>query len=373
MLNIKPVYNMAILNNTVYERLRLRQIEQSRLARRANKIDILGKYFAQSDELLTQFDMIPEAEYRDTPMLLNRIGRIDLRAQNFDGEIYPSLVSGIYSMTINGASDMQAYTTAAGINFNVGQTFYDQTVARLELPYTKDVNKLISSGVYEARSYSEVGLNKGLSSGGQDRYNKMLENISKLPDKEQQKALLQSLANYINSAEPLGQGIIGTMKMLYGVEPTSSYSLSTKIWGVDKRDEVYKTVIDNTNKGLKKQEIITELDNYLKGTGQGGNYYKAERVIDTELQRAYTGAHRQAVRDYNSQGGGPKLFIKQQTSRAHPFPDICDSLAGVYDPAKRVPEIPRHPNCICLQSDIFVDDYKGTPKDTRTLSGIPLL
>src|SRR5690606_33122296 len=62
----------------------------------------------------------------------------------------------------------------------------------------------------------------------------------------------------------------------------------------------------------------------------------------------------EAVRAWNSDPESEfKLLIEQYLSPMHRVYCICDILAGVYDPSKPIPKIPRHPNCNCGQRTLI--------------------
>ena len=150
-----------------------------------------------------------------------------------------------------------------------------------------------------------------------------------------------------------------------------SFSVDEAVWGTDKRDSIYGYTIDMINQGVGRQELIDNLTNHLQKAGQGGAYYKAELVIDTESQRYHFNATRDSINDYNDtrEDGTPKLLYSRELSPMHRVKDVCDTVVGVYDTAKLVPSVPSHPGCQCLVRRVFADDYKGKVKTLKSSNG----
>jgi hypothetical protein len=325
------------------------------------KINILSLYFNQSDELISLFDRIPQSALNKRN-IVKELARIDLNVTNFNKKIYPELISGMSALALTGYEHSNILFNSLGANVpnivgNVGLT-----IAQLESPLQSDLDKLIKAGIYEPASFSKVDLELGLSAGGENRFNRMFEKISQIKDPQLQKELMQALVNYANSADPIGEAV-RKMGELYGVFPTSDYKFSDLIWDTNKRDEIYKKIIDGINQGKTRDEIRKELEEYLKTPGNKG-FYNIERVINSELQRAYSKAKLDSTREFNRYSDNA-LYIVQNTSPYHKGRDICDALKGTYNPRGRVPEIPRHPWCMCSETIVFKEDYNGKVKNLK--------
>lgn len=156
---------------------------------------------------------------------------------------------------------------------------------------------------------------------------------------------------------PSDEVITGALGQLQA--PINNFQLSNAIWTNITMSEMMAYIIDAANRGLSIEEIVDYVSKYLKSSTLGNGYDLVERVINTELQRAYFFGNLNATREYNEMGG-LKLLVEQYVSSAHSVIDICDDYAGVYDPAYPIPEIPRHPRCSDGQTTIFAVDYKGS-------------
>lgn len=350
---------MAILTNNQYEALQRASAIELSDAKQKNKLEILSLYYEQVDDLLLVLDKIPEDEYKDVRVFMGNNPEIEGVFGDNQDEMHPQLILGMFGVGMVGAKHAVRPAQISNIGFEIDPSVVDQAVAKVELPFQKDIDILIKAGIYEPRSYSKVDLVQGLSSGGENRYNRMLEKITAIEDRSFANKLIQSLTNYANAGDPMGKAVVGMADTLYGVKPKQSYSLSTAIWGEDKRDAILREIFTGVNENQSRLDIISRVQGYLKDPKTNGGFYKAERVVDTEMQRVYGQAHGKHVQEFNRRGPGPKLLIKQELSPLHNIKDICDELEGVYDPNGYVPDISRHPNCRCIESTVFTFDYDG--------------
>lgn len=103
-------------------------------------------------------------------------------------------------------------------------------------------------------------------------------------------------------------------------------------------------------------------------TAPGGDVWKAERVMRTEINRAYGTAYMQAGESTPGFGGWRYLL-----SPRHPKPDICDLLAaqnihglgpGVYPSADKCPW-PAHPNTLSFVEIVFEDEISSADRAGR--------
>lgn len=142
--------------------------------------------------------------------------------------------------------------------------------------------------------------------------------------------------------------------------PETAFKLSESIWGSEKRIGIYKHVLEGIQAGVPRQQLINTLHDHLKKSGQGGAYYKAERVVDNELRRAYHRSKLDSIREFNKQRGegDKKLMVELKLSSAHVAYDMCDEAAGFYDPDGGVPDLPLHPNCRCYLEEAFMEDQE---------------
>jgi hypothetical protein len=334
----------------------LQQTRELNAVKREEKINILSVYLDQSDEILEYMDTLPDDVYTDRVLMINELARIDESIDSFNVDIYPTLLGGILGVSILGTQHVNDDIVRAGRDaIMISPQKLDDIVSKIETQYLKDLQLLKDLGIYEARNYSKI-IERTVTAGG-DRYNRMMEKATRIQDPAQRTRVMQAVVNYADSTDPRGAAIRQYAR-LYDVKPTVDFRLSRSIWDTSKRDEIYKTVINGVNSGQSKKEINDNLQRYLKESGDGA-YYRAERVIDTELQRAYNYAELETTRSYNVEFPDDRLLIVQSLSPLHVVPDICDDLEGIYDPVEgKVPEIPRHPNCICLETTVFASDLK---------------
>lgn len=146
--------------------------------------------------------------------------------------------------------------------------------------------------------------------------------------------------------------------------PEKPFALSQSIWGPSNREAIYQFVVDGAVQNVSKNILVDNLVDYLTKDGQGGAYFKALRVVDTELMRAYVTSSWQSVVEYNNSTIGDSLLIQRKLSPVHRVQDICDELEGVYDPnGSPFPGVPSHPFCTCLTKKIFRSDYNGPIKN----------
>lgn len=94
-----------------------------------------------------------------------------------------------------------------------------------------------------------------------------------------------------------------------------------------------------------EEDISVKLDTY--GTsGQG--YKSAFGLSYHELTKVYSKTRVESTRNWNSDPDALfRIVIEQYLSNTHNIYDICDELAGFYDPDKPVPILPRHLRCNC--------------------------
>lgn len=121
-------------------------------------------------------------------------------------------------------------------------------------------------------------------------------------------------------------------------------SVSQRIWGRKKYD-VASIVNTGILQGKPPNEIADEVRKYsLSGNG----FNNAFRLVYGELTRTYSKARLESVRQWNTDPDARfKIIIEQYLSNTHSVFDICDVLAGFYDPDDYVPVLGRHPECNC--------------------------
>jgi len=333
----------------------------------SQKIRVLGTYFDQADDFLSEISRIPSFE--DENLLMRSLVSLDDRLKVYNQQLLPDFMRSNNVMIKMGFNQQGDYAQLDGLNYSASRDRVLELLDDLRSPLEDNIRVLKNYNVYIAPHTAIEAIVGGRVISSQNRFNAMAELIGRLPE-EQQKQAFQALANYIDSSDPLGNATLTAIELSSGVTAKESYRLSNSIWGKDKRDIIYQKIINLAKAGKNKQDIIDELVKYIKESGQGGAYYKAQRIVDTELTRAYTRASLEAVRDMNVQDIGPKMFIEQKLSPFHPYDDVCDKLEGVYDPEGVVPEIPRHPNCICIQNKIFVFDIKDKIKKIEKIDEV---
>jgi hypothetical protein len=137
--------------------------------------------------------------------------------------------------------------------------------------------------------------------------------------------------------------------------PGSSFKLSSAIWEENKKDAIYQWVLDQISYDYSYTDIVDQLAAYLTDTQQGSAYFKAYRVVDTEVIRSFVYSNYASTIDYNRVAPN-QLVIIREVSPMHRVTDICDALAGIYIPELGFPAVPSHPFCICLVTKKFAKD-----------------
>ena len=349
---------MAI-NKYEYEKIiQEHLIERNRL-RRNQEVEVLSTYFDSVDDMLLYLDRIPESTYKNPDALAKELARVDIVVAQNNASIYSALVNSMLLVAVLASNHTaELFTIGTGQAIALSGNVLDNTLVKLEMPNQRDINLLKEAGVYQARNFSRVGVGGVLSAGGENRFNRMLELASKIPDRDYQKRVMQSLVNYADSTDPIGLQV-RKMGNLYGVEPKVDYKLSESVWGSGKRDEVYNKIFKGVASGKTKTQITEELATQLKQSGVGGSYYKASRTVKTELNNSYlqgTKEYSQYIQDTK----GVELLLRREVSPAHSVPDICDNLVGTYT-IMSAPDNP-HPLCQCRTHPIFAEDNRGEIK-----------
>lgn len=128
-------------------------------------------------------------------------------------------------------------------------------------------------------------------------------------------------------------------------------SISSNIWDIDSKNKINSIIQDGFLEGLSPFVIAQQIKQYsISGDGLSNAY----RLAYTELTHAHAVAQVEAVRAWNADPEGEfKLLIEQYLSPLHKIYCVCDILAGVYDPSKPIPKIPRHPHCNCGQRTLI--------------------
>lgn len=143
--------------------------------------------------------------------------------------------------------------------------------------------------------------------------------------------------------------------------------LSDSVWGEQKKGELYAEVLKGINTGQPKKELISKLEDRLTKQGQGGQYHKVQRVLDTEFNNVYNIGKLESTRAWNAENQD-KILFGRKVSSAHKVSDICDEIAGVYAAEKDVPANP-HPNCRCISFQVFASDYTDKIKKIKSTGG----
>lgn len=140
-------------------------------------------------------------------------------------------------------------------------------------------------------------------------------------------------------------------------------TISENIWDMTRRQEIRNLLKQGFDDGLSPFAIAQRLKEYsVKGDG----LKNAFRLAYSELTHAHAVSQIESVRAWNSDPTNSiKFLIEQYLSPLHTVPDICDVLAGVYDPSESVPKIGRHPNCNCGQRIII--DNEANRKRVQTI------
>jgi hypothetical protein len=144
--------------------------------------------------------------------------------------------------------------------------------------------------------------------------------------------------------------------------------LSDRIWRLTQ--EAKADIIARLQQGMLLGEshvkVAKDIREYIKG---GGLKYKSERLVQSEMAKAYKRANEMSV-EAMRQNSEFVWFEKWELSSAHPAPDVCDILAtqdlgegpGVYESAPN-----RHPGCFCYIYPVYRE--RRTKKTYPNVSG----
>lgn len=152
------------------------------------------------------------------------------------------------------------------------------------------------------------------------------------------------------------------------IEMPSTYDgsfLSDRIWGNANKLEIYNIVIKGIEEGKTAYEIANEIQKY---SIDGKGFYNAFRLAYTELTRAYAYSKVQGVREWNSNPLADfKILVEIYLSSTHYKYDICDEIAGIYNPDDFIPDVP-HPHCNCGRRQIITySTHDSRVKNTNNL------
>jgi hypothetical protein len=149
--------------------------------------------------------------------------------------------------------------------------------------------------------------------------------------------------------------------------PNSNFQLSKSIWGERNRDKIYADTLKLIESGKPRNEISKMLETKLKDKS-GSQFYRVNVVLDTEYNRIYEETGFKSTKELNEQTDQEILWVRT-LSAAHKVEDICDDLEGAYRFSDDVPQNP-HPQCACIKSRVFAEDYKGTIKELKFKKGV---
>ena len=149
-------------------------------------------------------------------------------------------------------------------------------------------------------------------------------------------------------------------------------TLSDRIWkvGHEAKTDISNKLANGILNGYSHVKIANSISQYLEDPG--GMRYKAERLVLTEMAKAYNIANEMAIEQMNLDSEY-SYFTKWELSPAHKVPDVCDILAtqnvdgegkGVY---KVSPSRP-HPGCMCYVYPVY--KKKGTTQSYKDISNV---
>lgn len=149
--------------------------------------------------------------------------------------------------------------------------------------------------------------------------------------------------------------------------PIDNKVISEKIWDISKKTDLLKVVREGQLSNKNASEIANDITRYMN-TGSG--YSDAYRLAYTELTWGYETTRLDSARTFNDENLGFEIAIEQRLSPNHKIYDICDELQGVYRVDQKLPAIPRHPNCACVQRQKILKSNTKTVTYADQLSKI---
>lgn len=132
-----------------------------------------------------------------------------------------------------------------------------------------NIDLLKSKGVWEERS--EVNVEGNIVKGSANRYNKMLENISKNLTGDEQREALQALVNATDYSDEISVGVEKTINTIYGIKKqegmNSARASTITVTETNKIKNLAMVDRYNQNEVVTLLEWTTAQDNYVRGNG----------------------------------------------------------------------------------------------------------
>lgn len=289
-----------------------------------------------------------------TQELINRVQ--DLLRQRYillkDEEIRRilSLYNGSIDYLIQLLLLNNSFQSAQGLDASIISTVnqaLDTSRPTIESGYTRALNNMIDIGA--------SAITVAMLEGRQKIGSKTQAKVEQLLTTGAQRLLNEGGAASAILGQDVDNKTKSTAKSISGNVANKTLSISENIWG-DSREQILGIIKDGFTNGLSPYSIAEQIKRF---SISGDGFKNAFRLAYTELTHAHSVAQVEAVRAWNSDPDSEfKLLIEQYLSPLHTVFCICDVLAGVYDPSKPMPKIPRHPNCNCGQRTL-IDNKKN--------------
>jgi hypothetical protein len=244
------------------------------------------------------------------------------------------------------------------------KTFYNGVIARNQLQSRKLI-EVVFSNYYDLGSSASAGelisqLETTINTNVRpEMYNYLADSMESLT----KMGVNHTLASTINIMKDsafdfldLGDRLALDYLTRVGID---GKRLSDRIWDSETKDaimeEVYKAIKENKT----EYELAKAIEEVV---GEGVPMYRIKRIANTELTYAYSHARVDALLEEATYLPNAKAYVEIKLSPAHPKPDICDALVGVYE-ADKAPLVPFHPGCFLGDTEVF-----GTDVSAKTVS-----
>lgn len=148
------------------------------------------------------------------------------------------------------------------------------------------------------------------------------------------------------------------IELFANTKGVSDVGISSHIWNVRNTGDIRQILQQGLIDGSSPEEVAEQLQQYVL---EGYGFKQAYTLAYTELTHGYSKMQVDNVRIWNAENPDLYLLIEQYLSPSHTKYDICDELAGFYDPlASYIPKIGRHPHCNCGQRMVPEEQVAAT-------------
>jgi len=197
------------------KKLNREQKDQLRFVKRAEKVNVMGVYFDQSDQIISYIKNLTDDIWADRDALMRELGRLDIAFDKYNLDIYPSLLEANLATANLGADHIQEFS-----GYRVPQELVTHTV--LDNIYNPETGFFLPESVWDEKKKTKLyqnvlksqasGLSQGEASEITDDYLKnsvthgQYYNVERIVDNETQSNYSDS---YLSSMFANNRALIG--------------------------------------------------------------------------------------------------------------------------------------------------------------------